>query len=131
MDHFSYIRLLLLNWIMCCSCVLIFHLVYFIDLQVFGAMQQAVLRAPFSSLAHNLLGLVCESRTDYQSAVIAYQQARYILKNFPCFEGDVQAHFVDVSVNLARSLCKVNSILFCLLVRMNMLCSSFRNSFFV
>ncbi|KAG6514409.1 hypothetical protein ZIOFF_024764 [Zingiber officinale] len=72
--------------------------------QVFGAIQQAVHRAPFSSLAHNLLGLVCESRTDYQSAVIAYQQARYILKNFPCFEGDVQAHFVDVSVNLARSL---------------------------
>ncbi|KAG6510698.1 hypothetical protein ZIOFF_028729 [Zingiber officinale] len=75
--------------------------------QVFGAIQQAVHRAPFSSLAHNLLGLVCESRTDYQSAVIAYQQARYILKNFPCFEGDVQARFVDVSVNLARSLCKI------------------------
>ncbi|XP_064982269.1 tetratricopeptide repeat protein SKI3-like isoform X2 [Musa acuminata AAA Group] len=73
---------------------------------VIGAIGQAVQRAPYLPESHNLHGLVCESRTDYQSAIVAYQKARCALRMFPNFKHDLQSSFTDVSVNLARSLCK-------------------------
>ncbi|WOL13945.1 tetratricopeptide repeat protein SKI3 isoform X1 [Canna indica] len=79
--------------------------------QVLGAIGQAVQRAPYSPESHNLHGLVCESRKDYQSAIMAYQRARCLLKIISNFKGDIKSCLVDVSVNLARSLCKAGRAL--------------------
>ncbi|KAL1560754.1 tetratricopeptide repeat protein SKI3 isoform X2 [Salvia divinorum] len=71
--------------------------------EVFAAIQQALLRIPHYPESHNLNGLVCESRSDYQGAVASYRLARYALKYF----GDETSeyHLDDISINLARSLC--------------------------
>lgn len=95
----------------CLSSLLIrFSECHAFDLQVIGAIGQAVQRAPYLPESHNLHGLVCESRTDYQSAIVAYQKARCALRMFPNFKSELQSSFTDVSVNLARSLCKVNYV---------------------
>jgi superkiller protein 3 len=65
-----------------------------------------VQHAPQYPESHNLYGLVCEARFDYQSAAAAYRLARYAISSFP---GSVpKSHTRDISLNLARSLCKVN-----------------------
>lgn len=69
--------------------------------QVFGAIKQAVQHAPHFPESHNLHGLVCEARFDYQSAAAAYRLAR-------CAISSVSSNTRDISLNLARSLCKVN-----------------------
>lgn len=79
--------------------------------QVFGAIRQAVQRAPYYPELHNLNGLVCEARSDYQSAIAAYRQARCAL----CIGYDskeaVKPYIADVSFNLARSLCQAGHAL--------------------
>uniref|UniRef100_A0A1D1Y0Z0 Tetratricopeptide repeat protein 37 n=1 Tax=Anthurium amnicola TaxID=1678845 RepID=A0A1D1Y0Z0_9ARAE len=72
--------------------------------QVFGAIQQAVQRAPYYPESHNLKGLVCEARSDYCSAIAAYRNAQYAL-NFFC-KSAPKSQVADISLNLARSLCQ-------------------------
>ncbi|XP_010932168.1 tetratricopeptide repeat protein SKI3 isoform X1 [Elaeis guineensis] len=74
--------------------------------QAFGAIRQAIQRAPYSAEAHNLHGLLCEARSDYQSAITAYQQARCALHMEHNSVADLKSHIAEVSVNLARALIK-------------------------
>ncbi|XP_052201463.1 tetratricopeptide repeat protein SKI3 isoform X2 [Diospyros lotus] len=70
--------------------------------QVFGAIQQAVQQMPYSPESHNMNGLVCEARFNYQSAALSYRLARSAIINFA---GNVpKCQLSDVSINLARSL---------------------------
>ncbi|KAJ9186264.1 hypothetical protein P3X46_001862 [Hevea brasiliensis] len=72
--------------------------------QVFGAIQQAVLRAPHYPESHNLKGLVCEARSEYQTAVASYRLARCAAN---VSSGNAsKSHLRDIAVNLARSLCR-------------------------
>ncbi|XP_070056418.1 tetratricopeptide repeat protein SKI3 isoform X1 [Nicotiana tomentosiformis] len=71
--------------------------------EAFGAIQQALQRSPQYPESHNLKGLVCEARGDYESAVASYRLARLaarvfagkVLKSYPAY----------ISINLTRSLC--------------------------
>ncbi|OMP00932.1 Tetratricopeptide-like helical [Corchorus olitorius] len=75
--------------------------------QVFGAIQQAVQRAPHYHESHNLNGLVCEARFHFEAAIASYRLARYATINS---SGTVsKSHLKDVSTNLARSLCKAGN----------------------
>ncbi|KAJ4965925.1 hypothetical protein NE237_017774 [Protea cynaroides] len=69
---------------------------------VFGAIRQAVQRAPHYPESHNLHGLVCEARSDYQFAVAAYRLARLTICTSTSMAPD--SLFCDISMNLARSL---------------------------
>lgn len=72
--------------------------------QVFGAIWQAVHRAPHYPESHNLHGLVCEARSDYQSAVACYQLARCAIN---ISSGNATKSLSqDVTLNLARALNK-------------------------
>lgn len=75
--------------------------------QVFGAIQQAIQHAPQYPESHNLYGLVCEARFDYQSAAAAYRLARCAICSFP--DSVPKSHTRDISLNLARSLCKAGN----------------------
>ncbi|KAK9147526.1 hypothetical protein Scep_006283 [Stephania cephalantha] len=70
--------------------------------QAFGAIRQAVQRAPHYPESHNLIGLMFEARSDYKSAIAAYKLAQYSISNFA---GTAPKCHFDVSVNLARALC--------------------------
>lgn len=71
-------------------------------------MQQAVQHAPYYPESHNLNGLVCEARLDYQSAIAAYRLAQCALK-VACDSKEVlKSHHADISINLARALCQVS-----------------------
>ncbi|KAG5542661.1 hypothetical protein RHGRI_015710 [Rhododendron griersonianum] len=86
--------------------ILRFHLLVS---QVFGAIQQAVQRAPYYSESHNMKGLVCEARLDYQTASASYRLARCADSTFA---GKVsKSHIGDVSINLARSLFQAGNAL--------------------
>ena len=74
-------------------------------LQVFGALRQAAQRAPQYPESHNLYGLACEARSDYQAAIAAYQKARCAIRVFSRITPS--SHIADISANLARSLCRV------------------------
>ncbi|XP_044511086.1 tetratricopeptide repeat protein SKI3 isoform X2 [Mangifera indica] len=77
--------------------------------QVFGAMRQAIQRAPHYPESHNMYGLVCEARFDYHAAVAAFRLARTAIIS-P--SGTVQkSHLQDISINLARSLSKAGNAL--------------------
>ncbi|KDP36716.1 hypothetical protein JCGZ_08007 [Jatropha curcas] len=76
--------------------------------QVFGAIQQAVLRAPHYAESHNLKGLVCEARCEYQAAVASYRLATYAINISP--DNASKSHFRDIAVNLARSLCRAGYV---------------------
>ncbi|KMZ74255.1 Tetratricopeptide repeat (TPR)-like superfamily protein, partial [Zostera marina] len=71
---------------------------------VFGSVTQAVQRVPFCPVSHNLNGLICEARGDFQSAIVSYKQARYTLDIFPTSGHKYKA--AEVSFNLSRSLFK-------------------------
>lgn len=75
--------------------------------QVFGAIQQAVQRAPHFHETHNLNGLVCEARCHFQAAIASYRLARYAInisaRTFP------ESHLKDILINLARSLSKAGN----------------------
>ncbi|KAL6996045.1 hypothetical protein U1Q18_006180 [Sarracenia purpurea var. burkii] len=72
--------------------------------QVYGAIQQSVHRAPYYPESHNMNGLVCEARFDYETAAVSYRRARCALSTFA---GKVpKSHIRDISINLARSLCR-------------------------
>ncbi|PKI54726.1 hypothetical protein CRG98_024926 [Punica granatum] len=77
--------------------------------QVFGAICQAVQRAPNYPESHNLKGLIFEARRDYQSAVASYRAARHAISRLSgtCPESCMR----DVTVNLARSLSKLGNAL--------------------
>ncbi|KAI3938059.1 hypothetical protein MKW98_018615 [Papaver atlanticum] len=69
--------------------------------QVFGAVCQAVHRAPQCPESHNLNGLVHEARSDYQSAIACYRLARYAIN---CsVRKTPESHLSDISANLARA----------------------------
>ncbi|KAL3645407.1 hypothetical protein CASFOL_010587 [Castilleja foliolosa] len=76
---------------------------YLSSSEVFGAIQQALLRVPHYPESHNLNGLVCESRSDYQSAITSYRLARCALISFAAESSE--SYLTDISINLARSLC--------------------------
>ncbi|KAI8015612.1 Tetratricopeptide repeat protein SKI3 [Camellia lanceoleosa] len=77
--------------------------------QVFGAIRQAMQRAPYYPESHNLNGLVCEARFDYQSAAVSYRLARSAISTFA---GNVpKSHLRDISINLARTLCMAGNAL--------------------
>ncbi|GAV65799.1 TPR_1 domain-containing protein/TPR_11 domain-containing protein [Cephalotus follicularis] len=75
--------------------------------QVFGAIQQAVQRAPHYPESHNLKGLVCEARFDYQAANASYRLARCTISISS--ETVPKSCFQDISINLARSLIKAGN----------------------
>ncbi|XP_077215961.1 tetratricopeptide repeat (TPR)-like superfamily protein isoform X2 [Tasmannia lanceolata] len=72
--------------------------------QVFGALCQAVQRAPQYPESHNLNGLVCEAQSNYESAIAAYKRARCAISIFA--RTAPKSYITDVTVNLARSLCQ-------------------------
>ncbi|KAK4753087.1 hypothetical protein SAY87_021885 [Trapa incisa] len=75
--------------------------------QVLGAICQAVQRAPYYPESHNLKGLIFEARHDYQSAAASYRVARHAICRL---SGALpQTCLTDVTVNLARSLCKAGN----------------------
>ncbi|KAL6906440.1 hypothetical protein ACP4OV_004041 [Aristida adscensionis] len=74
--------------------------------QVFMAVRQAIQRAPHCPESHNINGLVSEVRSDFQSAISFFKQARFALSLTCNSKSDNRNAFVAVSVNLARSLCK-------------------------
>lgn len=76
------------------------------------AVRQAVQRAPHYPESHNINGLVSEVRSDYQSAITFYQQARFALGMMNS-KPDNRYALADVSVNLARSLCRVRVLNCC------------------
>ncbi|GFP89520.1 tetratricopeptide repeat protein 37 [Phtheirospermum japonicum] len=76
---------------------------YLSSSEVFGAIQQALLRVPHYPESHNLNGLVCESRSDYQSAITSYRLARCALISSAAESSE--SYLTDISINLARSLC--------------------------
>lgn len=71
------------------------------------AVSQAVQRAPHYPESHNLNGLISEARLDFQSAITFYLQARFALGMMYNSKSENRQVFTDVSVNLARALCKV------------------------
>ncbi|GAB2271736.1 hypothetical protein Dimus_006566 [Dionaea muscipula] len=75
--------------------------------QVFGAIRQAVCRAPSYPEAHHLNGLVCEARSDYLSAAASYRIALYMMRTSACAVH--RSHLTDVSVDLARVLSKAGN----------------------
>ncbi|KAM0941484.1 putative tetratricopeptide-like helical domain superfamily [Dioscorea sansibarensis] len=74
--------------------------------QVFGAVRQAVQRAPFYAESHNLKGLVYEARRDYEAATVAYKCARWAFSTMHIADPAFKSCLTDVSINLARSLCQ-------------------------
>ncbi|XP_035819938.1 tetratricopeptide repeat protein SKI3 isoform X3 [Zea mays] len=74
--------------------------------QVLMAVRQAVQRAPHYPESHNLNGLISEVRLDFRSAITFYLQARFALGMMYNSMSDNRQAFADVSVNLARALCK-------------------------
>ncbi|XP_014520682.1 tetratricopeptide repeat protein SKI3 isoform X3 [Vigna radiata var. radiata] len=75
--------------------------------QVFGAIQQAVQHSPHYPESHNLYGLVCEARNDYESAATFYRLARHA---FNVGSWSIQnTHMRDISINLARTLSKAGN----------------------
>ncbi|KAJ6414247.1 hypothetical protein OIU84_006965 [Salix udensis] len=71
--------------------------------QVFGAIRQAVQKAPHYPETHNLHGLVCEARSEYQAAITSFRLARSAIIS----SGDTSKSCLqDIAVNLARSLSK-------------------------
>ncbi|KAL5704155.1 hypothetical protein ACHQM5_022625 [Ranunculus cassubicifolius] len=72
-------------------------------LPVFGAIRQAVQRAPQFPELHNLNGMISEARSDYQSAVASYRLAKFAINTSDL--GAPKSKLSDISVNLARALC--------------------------
>ncbi|XP_051140393.1 tetratricopeptide repeat protein SKI3 [Andrographis paniculata] len=81
---------------------------YLSSSEVFGAIQQALQRVPQYPESHNLAGLVCESRSDYESAITSYRLARCALVSFA--DESSESHLLDISINLARSLCMAGKV---------------------
>nr|XP_011464990.1 PREDICTED: tetratricopeptide repeat protein 37 [Fragaria vesca subsp. vesca] len=77
--------------------------------QVFGAIKQAIQRAPDYPECHNLNGLVSEAQSNYQSAAVSYRLARCAIINSS--GSDTKSHMKDITVNLARALCKAGNAL--------------------
>ncbi|KAL8088263.1 tetratricopeptide repeat protein SKI3 isoform X1 [Apium graveolens] len=74
--------------------------------QVFGAVRQALQRAPHYPESYNLNGLVYEARHDYQTAAVFYRLAQCAI----CALGrGSNSSLRDISTNLARSLCKAGN----------------------
>lgn len=70
--------------------------------EVFGPIRQALHHAPQCPESHNLLGLVCEARGYFLSAIASYRVARCAVNSS---SGDAKK-LLDISINLARTLCK-------------------------
>lgn len=70
-------------------------------------------RAPHYPECHNLNGLVSEAQSNYQSAAVSYRLARCAITNLS--SSDTKSHMKDITVNLARALCKVTFMSFSIL----------------
>ncbi|XP_076922571.1 tetratricopeptide repeat protein SKI3-like [Bidens hawaiensis] len=70
--------------------------------EVFGPIRQALHHAPQYPEAHNLLGLVCEARGDYLSAITSFRLARCAVN---ISSGDTEK-LHDITINLTRAYCK-------------------------
>jgi superkiller protein 3 len=82
-----------------------------------------VQRAPNYAESHNIEGLVCEAHSDYNSAIAAYRRARFALTMASYYGPDVfSSRLAYVSLNLARSLCKVNVVRTKVLILTGRLC---------
>ncbi|KAK4486866.1 hypothetical protein RD792_006174 [Penstemon davidsonii] len=75
--------------------------------EVFGAIQQALQHVPHNPETHNLNGLICESRSDYLSAITSYRLARCALISYAVESSE--SYLNEISINLARSLCKAGN----------------------
>lgn len=62
--------------------------------------------SPHYPESHNLHGLVCEARNDYKSASTFYRLARHAINIGS--RSIHNSHIREISINLARSLSKVN-----------------------
>lgn len=93
-------------------------------LQVFEAIMQAVERTPHYPESHNLKGLVWEARFDYLSAAASYKLARCGVTDSSSSVSKSQIS--DITINLARSLSKVN---LCLLSLIEFYSSQYVSSF--
>ncbi|WCJ31169.1 Tetratricopeptide repeat (TPR)-like superfamily protein [Euphorbia peplus] len=72
--------------------------------QVYGAIRQAVLRAPQCPESHYLKGFVCEARSEYQIVVASYRLALNATK---ISSAEAARYYLpDIRMNLARSLCR-------------------------
>jgi superkiller protein 3 len=79
--------------------------------QILGAIRQTVQRVPNYAESHSIEGLLCEAHSDYNSAIAAYRHAKFALAMASYSDSDVfKSRLAYVSVNLARSLCKVNVV---------------------
>ena len=58
------------------------------SMQVLMAVRQAVQRAPHYPESHNISGLVSEVRSDFQSAITSYRQAKFALDMMPSCSKD-------------------------------------------
>ncbi|XP_017258604.1 tetratricopeptide repeat protein SKI3 isoform X2 [Daucus carota subsp. sativus] len=74
--------------------------------QVFGAVRQALQRAPHYPESYNLNGLVYEARHEYLTASVFYRLARCAIC---ASEKGSNSRLRDISVNLSRSLCKAGN----------------------
>ncbi|CAH9079839.1 unnamed protein product [Cuscuta europaea] len=76
--------------------------------EVFRAIQQALHHLPTYPESHNLSGLVCEARQDYQNAIPSYKLACYAAIMFGGKES--KTYLKSISTNLARCLCKAGNV---------------------
>lgn len=83
------------------------------SVQVYAAVEQAVLQAPHRPEVHNFKGLVCELRGNYPSAIAAFQISRAALDYGPVVlrPGLLNHKKHAASINLARALCKAGNAL--------------------
>ncbi|PKU77719.1 tetratricopeptide repeat protein SKI3 [Dendrobium catenatum] len=79
--------------------------------QVFSAIRHSIQRSPYYPESHNVHGLICEARSDYQSAISAYRLARSALRIASLSKDSAKHCLTDVSVNLARALCQAGHML--------------------
>ncbi|KAG6542180.1 hypothetical protein Mapa_016412 [Marchantia paleacea] len=77
--------------------------------EVYAALQQAVHHAPHRAEAHNLKGLSCESRGDYEGAIKAFRLARCLVTFSTDTESGPSYKNLAVCTNLARALCKAGA----------------------
>ncbi|CAM6087406.1 unnamed protein product [Calypogeia fissa] len=78
--------------------------------EVYTAVEQAIQHAPHRAAAHNLRGLVCESRGDIEASIKAFLLAHYALSlpsNATRTSSSKEA--LAISLNLARVLCKIGA----------------------
>lgn len=87
--------------------MLALHSSHLLSSEVLRSIQQSLQRAPFYPESHNLYGLICEARSEYQNAIASFKLARLAIASS---SGKLdQFSLKDVSINLVRVLCKAGN----------------------